>query len=151
MKVSFCGHRELSERAAVEAWLAELLPRLIEQGAEEFLLGGYGAFDELAAAILIKLRAGGAPIRILLVAAYLDRAPRGDYDEVIFPGIETVPPRLAIIRRNEWMVDSSDILAAYVSGSIGGAARTLEYARRRRKKVILFPNTTSDSAPNASF
>lgn len=151
MTVSFCGHREIKDRTAVESWLAELLPQLIELGAKDFLLGGYGAFDELAAAMLIKFRAGGAPIRVLLVAAYLDRATRGDYDEVIYPGIETVPPRLAIIRRNEWMVDSSDILAACVCGSIGGAARTLEYARHRRKKVILYPDLSSRDVLGASF
>ncbi len=151
MTVSFCGHREIKNRTAIEAWLISVTEDLIQSGCDRFLLGGSGAFDELAATVLIKRRDAGAPIRVCLVAAYIDRPVRDNYSEIIYPGIETVPPRLAIIRRNEWMVGVSDIVAAYVENSFGGAARTLEYAHRRHKKVILYPNMVSSDIINASF
>ena len=151
MTVSFCGHRDIKNRAAVEAWLGTVADYLILLGCDIFLLGGSGAFDELAATVLIKCRNAGAPIRVCLVAAYPDQKPVADYDEVIYPGIETVPPRFAIIRRNEWMVGASDILAAYVEHSWGGAARMLEYAKRRQKTVILYPGVTPIGATVASF
>lgn len=34
------------------------------------------------------------------------------------------------------MIDNSDLLIAYVKYSWGGAARTLEYAKRRRMEII---------------
>ena len=50
--VTFCGHRDLPDRAAVEAWLRRTLPCLYAQGARRFYVGGYGAFDAAAAAAL---------------------------------------------------------------------------------------------------
>lgn len=151
MTASFCGHRDIKNRAAVTAWIRSVSDDLIRSGVDLFLLGGNGAFDELAAAVLTDRRDAGAPIRVCLVTAYPDPSPLADYDEIIYPGIETVPPRFAIIRRNEWMVGHSDILAAYVERSWGGAARMLEYAQRRQKTVILYPNTTPLGTMDASF
>lgn len=34
------------------------------------------------------------------------------------------------------MVDSADIIVAYVKYPFGGAAKTLEYAQRKRKEII---------------
>lgn len=61
---------------------------------------------------------------------------RRHYDEILYPPLETVPYRLAIIRRNEWMVNQAEIVIAYVRHSWGGAAQTLEYAEKRKKKII---------------
>ena len=58
------------------------------------------------------------------------------YDDVLYPPLETTPYRLAIVKRNEWMVSQSDLVIAYVLYSWGGAARTLEYAEKRKKKII---------------
>ena len=58
--VTFCGHRDLPDRAAVEAWLRRTLPCLYAQGARRFYVGGYGAFDAAAAAAALSLRAGPA-------------------------------------------------------------------------------------------
>lgn len=59
------------------------------------------------------------------------------YDETVYPPLESVPKRFAISRRNEWMVRESDIVVAYVTHSWGGAAKTLEYARRKKKQIFL--------------
>ena len=54
-----------------------------------------------------------------------------DFDEVIYPALENVPPKYAIIRRNKWMVDRADLLIAYITHGWGGAARTYHYAKRK--------------------
>ena len=59
------------------------------------------------------------------------------FDGIIYTTIENVPYRYAIIRRNEWMTDAADVVAAYVKFSRGGAARSLEYARRKEKEIIM--------------
>ena len=38
--------------------------------------------------------------------------------------------------RNEWMVDSAELVIAYVKYSWGGASKTLEYAKRKMKQII---------------
>lgn len=45
MTVTFCGHRTLEHPVQVKSWLREVVCDLIGQGANIFLLGGYGAFD----------------------------------------------------------------------------------------------------------
>jgi len=49
--------------------------------------------------------------------------------------IESVPRKFAILKRNEWMVDSAELVIAYVKYSWGGAAKTLEHARKRKKQI----------------
>lgn len=54
MIITFCGHRELYDKKEVRAWLKRVTEDLIVNGAETFYLGGYGAFDRLAASVLAE-------------------------------------------------------------------------------------------------
>lgn len=88
----------------------------------------------MAAHTVRRLKEKYPHISQVLVIPYMDQGyDKGLYDRSEYPPIETVPKRLAIIKRNEWMVDKSDVVAAYVSHDYGGAARTLHYAIRRKK------------------
>ena len=138
MTVTFCGHGDKHYGEDVRKRLHDIVEELIKEGAKEFLLGGYGSFDSMAAGVVRKLQQTYPKIRSTLVIPYLDRKYDNldYYDASIYPPIEKAPKRLAIIKRNEWMVDNSDILVAYVDHDWGGAARTYAYAVRRKKKVI---------------
>jgi len=57
-------------------------------------------------------------------------------DTSIYPHIENVPPKFAISKRNEWMMISADLIIAYVNRSYGGAYKSLQVAKRRKKKII---------------
>ena len=61
---------------------------------------------------------------------------RKNYDEVVFPPLETVPLRFAIPERNKWMVRECDYVIAYVTHGWGGAAQTLHYAYIKEKKIF---------------
>ena len=61
------------------------------------------------------------------------------YDGTIYPPLENVPKRLAIIKRNEWMVDHADVIVAYVLHDWGGANDMLQYAACKDKVVIRYP------------
>ncbi|MCI8418964.1 MAG: hypothetical protein HFF79_00435 [Oscillospiraceae bacterium] len=50
-----------------------------------------------------------------------------------------VPPRFAILRRNQWMVEAADVLISGVLYDWGGAAKTLDHARKKRKVIIQYP------------
>jgi uncharacterized phage-like protein YoqJ len=141
MIVTFCGHSQVSRRDAVRSWLCKIVSQLIQEGAGTFYLGGYGEFDELAATAVKEQKALHPEIESVLVLPYLDRKwDRDRYDRSVYPGLEDVPPRYAICKRNQWMVEAADVVVAYVDHDWGGAAQTLAHARRRKKKVVLYPN-----------
>ena len=140
MTVMFCGHSKLYKPDSFSKWLDVILPSLIEGGATTFYLGGYGAFDGLAAAAVRKQKKIYPHIELILVLAYLDREiDASRYDSTTYPPLENVPRRYAIVRRNEWMVSVSDVVISGVLHSWGGAARTLEFAQRKNKVVLQYP------------
>lgn len=69
MTVTFCGHAEIAQSDNVRNWLISTVGTLIADGADTFYLGGYGAFDNLAAAVLQELKKGQS--------AYSDRLGAG--------------------------------------------------------------------------
>ncbi len=135
MIVTFCGHAEIAQADDVKNWLIRTAESLILDGADIFYLGGYGAFDHLAAAVMRELKKTYQHIQIVLVLPYLNRnVNTAGYDSTLYPGLENVPPRFAISKRNEKMVEMADVVVAYVTHDWGGAAKTLKYARRPQSK-----------------
>lgn len=144
MTVTFCGHSDTPYSDEVRQWLYKVVRELIEQGAAKFYFGEYGNFDRMAASVVWNLKKQHLNIQSILVLPYLDKrfdAPY--YDEKTYPPLENVPRRYAIAHRNRWMVDNSDVIVAYVRHSWGGAAKTLERARRKGLTII---NWKADSA-----
>lgn len=140
MTVTFCGHSHVSDAADLSVWQDKVLNLLVSEGADRFYLGGYGDFDRMAAEAVKAKKAEKPDIEMALVTAYLSRQADGEfYDYMVYPTLKDVTQRSAIPQRNEWMVDSADVVVAYVTHEWGGASKTLEYARRCGKRVILYP------------
>ena len=100
----------------------------------------YGAFDGLAAAAVRKQKETYPHIELILVLAYLYRdIDASRYDSTTYPPLETVPPRYAIVKRNEWMVSESSVVISGVTHSWGSAAKTLEFAQRKKKVIFQYP------------
>ena len=139
LTITFCGHSDIANPEAVRAWLYETVEKLIELDADLFLLGGYGAFDRMAAGVVAELRKKYPQVQSVLVKPYLDREmDESGYDWTVYPGLENVPRRFAISHRNRYMVDKADFVVAYVTHGWGGAAQTLEYANRKKKSIIQY-------------
>ena len=137
--ITFCGHSRLteSEKQCIENELYIQIEKLIQQGAEEFLLGGYGDFDLLCARVVRELKENHSHINSVLVIPYINREyDENLYDTSEYPHLETVPKRFAISKRNEYMVQNADVVIAYITHNWGGAARTFEFAKRKKKKII---------------
>lgn len=142
--VTFCGHGELTKRQQVRLWLEEVVQRLIEEGADEFYLGGYGEFDSLAAEVVNRQKRNKEGVISVLILPYLNsKLDTSNYDLTEYPPIEKVPLRYAIVKRNQWMVEKADVVVAYVQYSWGGAAKTLEHARRKQRRIIQYPSLSS--------
>lgn len=144
MIITFCGHRDFQSNAdMMQKLVLELLSRAEQTDALLCYSGGYGGFDRFAAYCVKQVQKEAANIRNCLVIPYLtvvlqkETKEYGNYfDEVIYPPLENVPPRYAIIRRNEWMIDRADLLIAYVTHGWGGAAKTIRYAKRKGIEIL---------------
>ena len=134
----FIGHREVPENLA--PLLAEAIERHItELGVAEFVVGGYGAFDRMAARQLAVAKELHPEINIMLLTPYHPserkiRLPEGFELTYYPPGMENVPRRLAIVRANRYMIEHSDYLIAYVWQATSNARELLEYAQKLERK-----------------
>lgn len=137
MTVTFCGHRDTYLSEFLNKKFDKILIDLIENGADKFLFGGYGRFDIIAAEKVYNLKKIYPHIHSVLVIPYLNRKNFCIYyDCTEYPPIENVPLRFAISKRNEWMIQQANTVIAYVNLTFGGAAKTLDYARRKEKNII---------------
>ena len=146
MIVTFVGHGELSVGEDLEKKVREALLELLPSGERiSFYCGGYGAFDDLCAKVCRSLKSEFPRSEVLYVTPYLSESHGKKiqrymeaklYDSVVYPPLESVPPRFAISRRNEWMVEQADLIVAFVCRPFGGAAGTLDFARRKKKRIV---------------
>ena len=136
----FIGHREASSD------LLPILTQVVEKhiseyGVTEFVVGGYGGFDHLAARAVILLKKQYPQITLSLLIPYHPaerpiETPAGFNNTYYPPGMEKVPRKLAIVRANRYMVDHSALVIAVYDGSNGGTRRTLEYAIRQKVPFV---------------
>jgi len=142
MICTFFGHRDTPTDIRPE--LERTIRELIEQaGVTMFYVGHQGTFDAMAGSLLAQLQEEYAQMEYAIVLPYLytseDQLPylvqRGAPS--VFPeGLEHVPPRFAIARRNRWMVEQADIVVAYVRYTWGGAHQFRELARKKGKRIM---------------
>ncbi len=142
MKITFCGHSDFEAAEKYERYMQTLFTELIGEENVEFYIGKDGRFDTFALKCVKEYKLTHPATKIIFVTPYLSKSyskldfALNNFDEVIYPSLEKVPYRYAIIKRNEWMVNKSDILIAFIEYSFGGAAKTFEYAKRKKKKII---------------
>lgn len=142
MTVCFCGHSKLySSYDSIKDKCLEIVREQIIKGTDSFLVGDYGDFDALATSVCLALRKDH-PIEVCLVLPYYKPHIDGyikqrydKFDSIITPSLEHTPPHFRIIKANQYMVEQSDIVIAYVRSS-GGAANTLQYAQRKGRIII---------------
>lgn len=137
----FIGHREVPDSLLPEL-SAEIERHITEYGVTDFIVGGYGRFDALAASCVkaAKKRHPGVTLTLLLPYHPYDRpiSTSPGFDGTFYPpGMETVPKRAAIVRANRYMVDHSDYLIAYAWHSASNAWDLVEYARRRKSRKMI--------------
>ncbi len=140
MTCTFFGHKDAGSE--IEPKLIEIMVDLIEnKGVTNFCVGNNGQFDYLVRKNLKLLKETYPHIDYSVVLAYLPQQKKEfdlmDYSDTIFPdGLESVPPRFAIAKRNEWMIKTSDYVVTYVKYAVGGAAKFKSLAKAKGKTVI---------------
>jgi len=138
--VTFCGHSDFCNKQDYEYQLLRLIEEISKGQQIDFYLGGYGNFDYFAKECAKKFKEKHPHSRLIFITPYLNKwlDDRRDYlvkeyDEIIYPDLESVPLKFAISKRNKWMVNQADYVIAYVCTHYGGAYNTLIYAHKRNK------------------
>ncbi len=141
----FAGHANIYNQDNVIEKLKKEIINLIEnEEVITFYSGGKGAFDWLCAHTVDELRKDYPFIKSYWILSYMPKE-KDEYteriskifDDTVYPDIEKTPLRFAISKRNEWMINNSDFLIAYVEHSWGGAAKTFEYAQKKKHIKII--------------
>lgn len=92
----------------------------------------------MAASAVYKLKETYPYIKNILVIPYLSFKifEKNYFDEIIYPeGFEKYSYKAAIPERNKYMVNISDAAICFVSHSWGGAAKTYEYAVKKKLEI----------------
>ena len=133
----FFGHRDAMD--SIMSKLKEEIIRLIEEhGVNDYYVGNQGGFDSLVLSVMKELTVSYPQIRYSVVLAYLPDEKRTIPEtNTIYPeGLERVPKRFCIARRNDWLIEHSRYVICYVAHITGGAAQFMEKARRKNRTVI---------------
>lgn len=141
-RVSFIGHREVNDSLYIEEQVYNIVSDLIRtKEYVEFYVGRNGEFDILVASIIkrAKREIGTHNSSLILVIPYLIAnmdAYEKYYDEIEYPSeLHKVHYKSAITKRNEWFVENSDMLIAYIIRNQGGAAQCLKKAIAREIEI----------------
>ena len=145
MKITFIGHGSLSNCPNL---LSEITGAIMENASKNektlFYCGGYGDFDNLCAKACSSLK-NILTCEVIYVTPYITQSQQEKihylidsklYDSTLYPPLENVPYKFAISKRNEWMINESDLIIAFVKRNHGGAYKSLAYAKRKKKKII---------------
>lgn len=134
---TFFGHRDCY--GLREEDLERAIVELIGVGVDSFYVGNQGHFDAVTRKLLRKLQKEYPHIHYSIVLAYLptERQVYEEYGDTIYPeGLECVPRKFAILKRNEWMLHRSHYCICYISHSWGGAYTFAQRAKKKGKTVI---------------
>ncbi len=134
LAVCFAGHRYEWQNANIENKLKQTIENLIKQGYHTFFDGDKGYFDKLSAQILFELKKTYPQIKIYKVlSTYNPKSIETKHDDTILPEIEELFPKQKIIKRNQWIVDNSDVLICHIiERHKSGAYSTYKYAKKTK-------------------
>ncbi len=144
MTITFCGHSNFHGNAEYEQKIISILEKNVGNSPADIYLGGYGNFDAFAYSCCKKYKQTHPKISLVFTTPYITpqyqknhlEYEKTRYDSIVYPEIEDKPPKFAITYRNRYMVDSADLVIAYITHNTGGAYATYHYAEKRGKSII---------------
>ena len=142
-RIVLFGHRDCCPCRAIDEQFYLLLKELIcAKSFVEIYVGRNGEFDIYAATVVKRIQKaiGKANNELVCVLPYVAKDMEyyeAYYDRVIIPEcVGRIHPKAAITKRNQWMVEQSDLLICYVEREKGGAYAALKYAKKLQKTII---------------
>ncbi len=137
----FLGH-SMAPSSLFPALEGSIARHVERYGVTSFLVGHYGAFDDMAfrAALAVKQRYPYIAVQTLIAyhpsREHPELSARGD-GSLYPPGAEHISPRFAISYANRWAIDNSDYLIAYVHDGMGHCHAFFRRAKKRERRGLL--------------
>lgn len=144
LSCAFTGHRVIEERHrdGIEPLLARAIEYAYSQGVRRFYNGAAVGFDTLAARQVIRFRMTHPDVTLHMLIPCASQEERWSerqremYTFILSHAdtVEYLSPtyyRGCMQVRNKRLVDSADMLIAYVGSETGGSAYTLGLAKKR--------------------
>lgn len=129
--------------------LSDAVLTLFDRGFYTFYTGAAMGFDIIAAETVLQLRKAYNKASIKLVCAIPFKGQsdafsdnwKGRYDNVVSAADETILLSDSYFkgcyqRRNEFMVNNSELVLTWFDGHAGGTGNTLYYAQKNNKEII---------------
>lgn len=146
----FTGHREIDSDFSAEK-LSQAIDECIARGCVDFYCGMAKGFDLLAGAEILKRKRAGKKVRLIACIPYPDQPKAYDeknkalYNEILKNSDEqnllfTYYTKWCMMKRNEYMVDRSDVMIAYLNADKGGTFYTVNRFLKRKKGYIFYCN-----------
>ncbi len=139
MIVSFFGHSRFYPKEGDLERVIALLKKEIKGESVEFFVGRYGGFDRFSFDCAKTYQMKYPNSKIIFVSPYLNASRFKEFvekcDGSIYPEIEKVPLKYAIIERNKWVVRQSDFIIFYYVIA-GGVGIVYDYAISKGKKFV---------------
>ena len=148
--VALIGHRDLSSAPVLSPRIEEIVAKVIrELEMVEFYIGRNGEFDLLAASCIkrVQKRLGRENSALVLVQPYPSRNEeyyQAYYDDILIPVSSKTHFKAAITKRNEWILEQSDLLIAFVQKTEGGAYAMMKRAQQKGIPVINLAEATNE-------
>lgn len=141
------GHRDVYKTDDLKKYVELVFKNLIQNGTDEFLIGSRGAFNDMALSCLRNLKTiYPNKFRIVYVRAeyeYIDDDYKkyllAKYDDTFMPDCVKNAKKAVYIKRNQYMIDNSDVCVLYCNIEKSGESGTLLsyiYAVKKNKTVI---------------
>ena len=136
MICTFFGHSNAA--SGIREKTKSTIEELLTQGVSQFYVGNNGNFDYIVQSILSELIESGKNIDFTVVISRInEKLIFSDQKHSMYPdGLEKVPPRFAIVKRNDWMILHSDVAIVYVSHSFTNSFNLMQKATKRGLKII---------------
>ncbi len=130
----FIGHRDAPDSIYPDL-LRAVEEHITKHGVTEYVVGHYGRFDSMAAEAVMEGKKRHPQVKLTMLLPYHPAKrkiilPQGFDGSWYPPGMETVPPRVAVIRANRCAVDRARYLITYVRHP-GNAKALVEYAKNK--------------------
>ena len=143
-KVGFIGHKEVENFFNVEQQQIHdnVIKLLDEKEFVEFYIGRNGEFDIMVASVIKGIqRDRGTYNNCLILVLPYDVADMDSYEEyyneVMIPReLYKVHYKAAIEKRNEWIIDNTDLMIMHVIREEGNSAKCLKKAQGIGREII---------------
>lgn len=138
---AFFGHRDAPLVGPLADKMEEVVQGLINRGVAEYWLCSEGLFDNLARITLKQFQQRYRHLYLCYLPARRVAKSKEEWImenyEIIFPReVEDAPWRLAVVKRNDFIIENADIFVCYVVHNCGGAYEAMHKALKKHKEVI---------------